>query len=218
MNGLENIIGQNLLGNSIRAYLMAGLFVVLGFLPSRALRWVLQKSFRRITQMTKSQMDDLLLEQAVMPLSGILFLFFCYAGGLLLHMPDRIRDTFNNTLFVIGALWWAPSPLGGGIVFRKACNRGPPGRGSITRLQPLFVIFKLLVGFLLLATTLDHIGFDVVSLITGLGIGGLAVAFAAQQAGNVLGSIQWRPTFFCGRLDSHRRILGRGDGNRLALH
>ena len=51
--------------------------------------------------------------------------------------------------------------------------------------------FKIIVALLLIATTMDHIGFDVVSLVTGLGIGGLAVAFAAQQTlGNVLGSIQ----------------------------
>ena len=193
MNGLAQFIGQSVMGNSIRGYLMAGLFVVLGFLLSRALRWILQKSFRRITQITKSEMDDLLLEQAVVPLSGILFLLFCYAGGLLLHMPDRIRNTVNNTLFVIGALLVGAFAVKAvDIIFRKGLQPWATRSGFDDQIAAFIRKFlKLLVGFLLLATTLDHVGFDVVSLITGLGIGGLAVAFAAQQTlGNVLGSIQ----------------------------
>ena len=193
MNGLEQILTQRLLGNSFRAYITAIAIVILGFLLSRAFRWLLRKSFGRIGKMTKNDVDDLLLAQAIGPLSGIVFLLFGYASGLVLSMPDHVRDTYNNTLFVIGAILVGSFAVSGvDIVFRKAIQPWAVRSGFDDQIAAfLRKFFKIIVALLLIATTMDHIGFDVVSLVTGLGIGGLAVAFAAQQTlGNVLGSIQ----------------------------
>ena len=50
---------------------------------------------------------------------------------------------------------------------------------------------KVVVATMLGMTALKRAGFDVMSVITGLGIGGLAVALAAQETlGNILGSVQ----------------------------
>ena len=193
MNGLEQILAQRLLGNSFRAYITAVLIVALGFLLSRAFRWLIKKSFGRIGKLTKNEVDDLLLNQAVGPLSGIVFLLFCYAGGLLLAMPERVRDSYNNTLFVIGAILVGNFAIRAvDILFRRALQPWAVRSGFDDQIAGFLRKFlKIIVGLLLVATTLDHVGFDVVSLVTGLGIGGLAVAFAAQQTlGNVLGSIQ----------------------------
>ena len=193
MQAFEQILTQRLMGNTFRAYITAILIVVLGFLLSRAFRWLLKKSFGRIGKLTKNDVDDLLLSQAVGPLSGIVFLLFCYAGGLLLSMPERFRDTYNNTLFVIGAILIGSFAVNAvDITFRKALQPWAIRSGFDDQIATFLRKFlKIIVALLLTATTLDHIGFDVVSLVTGLGIGGLAVAFAAQQTlGNVLGSIQ----------------------------
>jgi MscS family membrane protein len=50
---------------------------------------------------------------------------------------------------------------------------------------------KIVAALLLAVTVLQRAGFDVLSVVTGLGIGGLAVALAAQETlGNLLGSLQ----------------------------
>ena len=124
--------------------------------------------------MTKNDVDDLLLS-AIGPLSGIVFFFWVCQWPE--SVPDHVRDTYNNTLFVIGAILVGSFAVSGvDIVFRKAIQPWAVRSGFDDQIAAfLRKFFKIIVALLLIATTMDHIGFDVVSLVTGLGIGGLAV-------------------------------------------
>ncbi|MED5463312.1 MAG: mechanosensitive ion channel family protein [Myxococcota bacterium] len=193
MDTLAQLLTKSFAGNTPQTYLTAVLLIGLGFILSRGLRWLLGGIFNSVGQLTKNTVDDLLLSQAIRPVTGIFFLLFWYAAGLLLKMPVTLRLIYHNVLFVVGAVFVGAFALGTlDIFFRKVLEPKIHHSGFDTQIAVFIRKFLKMAAIVLVAAiTLEHIGLDVLSLITGLGIGGLAVALAAQQTlGNVLGSIQ----------------------------
>lgn len=193
MNELNQFFNHAFYGNSLRAYITATLVVLVGVFLSRTLRSLSKNTFRRLAQVTSFELDDLLLDQAIRPIGGVSMLLFWYGGGLFLHIPPSARVLYHNVLFVVGAVFVTSFALTTvDILYQRTVARWM----LRSTLDPQVAVFlrkfiKISITLLLVATTLEHIGLDVVSLLTGLGIGGLAVALAAQQTlGNVLGSIQ----------------------------
>ena len=193
MNEFNHFFDQSFYGNPLRTYISATLIVVLGYFLSRGLRSVAKTAFSRLARVTSLELDEFLVDQAIRPIGGLATLLFWYAGGLLIHLPHSFRTVYHNVLFVVGAVFVASFALTTVDMFYQRTLARWMLR---SRLDPQVAVFvrkflKISIALVLLATTLEHIGLDVLSLLTGLGIGGLAVALAAQQTlGNVLGSIQ----------------------------
>jgi MscS family membrane protein len=61
---------------------------------------------------------------------------------------------------------------------------------AVVLLRPASTAIKLTLVFIGIVTWLDNIGYEVTTLLAGLGVGGIAVAFAAQRTiENLIGSI-----------------------------
>lgn len=110
-----------------------------------------------------------------------------YAGTTLLDLPDSahrlIRSAFIIALFIQLALWadriaaavlaWRFEPLTGKSAMRNA-------------LSVIQFIVRVAVWSLALLLIFQNLGFDITALVAGLGVGGIAVALAAQS---VLGDL-----------------------------
>jgi small-conductance mechanosensitive channel len=110
-----------------------------------------------------------------------------YAGTSLLELPSSIHhlvfSTFVVALFIQFALW-ADRIVSTAIAWRLA-----PRKTKVAMRNALSLIqFVVRVGVWSLAFLLifENLGFDVTALVAGLGIGGIAVALAAQS---VLGDL-----------------------------
>jgi len=61
---------------------------------------------------------------------------------------------------------------------------------AVVLLRPATSVIKLTLVFIGIVSWLDNIGYEVTTLLAGLGVGGIAIAFAAQRTlENVIGSI-----------------------------
>ena len=61
---------------------------------------------------------------------------------------------------------------------------------AVVLLRPATTVIKLTLVFIGIVSWLDNIGYEVTTLLAGLGVGGIAIAFAAQRTlENVIGSI-----------------------------
>lgn len=103
-----------------------------------------------------------------------------FAGSRLLTMPDQI-DNITRGALIITVLWqiawWGSVSIDfwTSWYLQRDVERAVAGALDAGR-----YIGKLLIWTLLLVIALDNIGVEVTTVITGLGIGGIAIALAAQ--------------------------------------
>ncbi len=182
-------------GNSLRKWLVVVGFVLLGVVAALFVRFVLTRLLARLTRHTKTELDDRLVAATSMPLSLLTFLGFAHAGLLVPRLPARLHELVLDTNAVLMALltavivWRVLDVLFDELMTPWAERHEPPINQQVVAVTRAAT--KWTAAAFLAVTGLHRAGFDVLSVITGLGIGGVAVALAAQETlGNILGGLQ----------------------------
>jgi len=206
-------LDQTYAGNTLRTYLVVALVLGLGFLLSRLAIFALTRWIPRLTARTSSTLDDRIVARSARPIALLMCLGAAHVCLQILDMSERAHRFTSNVLAIVVALALAVLLLRViDAIFEEwatpwAVRQTPPVNLQVVQVARIGV--KLLAIMYIVITVMQRAGFDVWSIITGLGIGGLAVALAAQETlGNMLGSLQImtdRP-FTVGdwiRVDSH---------------
>lgn len=156
------------------------LAIVLGSLLSRLTRAL----FGRATARTPSPWDDAILARMGRPLTVGWAIAATFVLLLPLGLHDRAEALFHRWLEAAGLVvfFWALAravDVGRQMVSDSAWIRERPATRSLLTLgAKIAQLFLLAVGGVAL---LSELGYPVASLVAGLGIGGLAVALAAQK-------------------------------------
>ena len=98
--------------------------------------------------------------------------------------------TRHQTVTIAATLWllWALVGFGRDLYAEFLIGRGR--EGSVALLRPLTSAVRVIVTLLGLMVWLDNLGFEITALLTGLGIGGVAVALVLQEPlRDVLGAL-----------------------------
>jgi small-conductance mechanosensitive channel len=111
-----------------------------------------------------------------------------YLATLGLELPDRVRNIITNVtvvLLLLQAGVWIVAALNAWLErYRQRQLTADPA--AVTTVSALAFLGKLAIWSAVLLLALDNLGINVTALITGLGIGGVAVALAVQ---NILGDL-----------------------------
>ncbi|HSM29431.1 MAG TPA: mechanosensitive ion channel family protein [Woeseiaceae bacterium] len=182
-------LDYEIFGNAILSWsVAAGLFVTLwlGLLLVRRLL------IRRLGKPERADASPLALDVAVDVIRAtrgwFLFLIALFVGSRLLQMPDSVslwtaRATMIAILLQLG-LW-----LSAGIVKtiqtkrKRHLEESPDG---VAAMDILSFIARVTIWSIVLLAALDNLGVNITTMIAGLGVGGIAVALAAQ---NILGDL-----------------------------
>ncbi len=181
---LEKIISENR-GADWLAFLItfAGVLVVLYFA-----RRILVARLARLAERTANRVDDVLAETFSRTRLIFLIGIAIWMGSRMLILPPAADAGLNKLviiLLLIQAGIWMNSVLG--FVVRHFVRLEIEDAASqVATSMALTFIGRLVLWSVLLLVALDNIGVDINALITGLGIGGIAVALAAQ---NILGDL-----------------------------
>ncbi len=179
---------QGYLGNQPLAWLM-GLgtaFVVMACLLGA--RKILVGRLKALAERTATHLDDLAVDLIANTRAFALGAVSLYAGSRFLSIPAGVETALNRLLLILALLQanlWAIAAVSSQL--RRTIQlrlEGGVGGATALRLVGLGVKIILWAGFLLVA--LENLGVNVTGLVTGLGIGGLAVALALQ---NLLGDL-----------------------------
>jgi MscS family membrane protein len=167
--------------------------VVVAILAGRVLGWVTIRVARRLASRTSATWDDLLIDRLRPPVRVLWALVVASAlePALLLDQGmDGVALRGLKAGFYLVAFWGAFRALD--VAF-GGLRESPLAKGSaaLAGLLPLGrKVSKLLVLAVGLVAVLSELGFQVASLLAGLGIGGLALALAAQKTvENLFGSV-----------------------------
>jgi len=168
------------------------LILVVAWGLGRLFGFLTRKVIARVVAKTGSRWDDALLERIGPPLTLAwgLAAFALLVPRLGLYEPAR--DTVQKGVragFLIALFWAGLRAID--VARAYAVEAAVPGRASARSLVPFGAqIVKLLVLCAAVATVLSELGYPVTSLVAGLGIGGIALALAAQKTvENLFGSL-----------------------------
>jgi small-conductance mechanosensitive channel len=175
-----------LFGNRLLDYaIAAGMFLVLVF-AFKAVQWAILRSLEGSTQRTETELDDALV--AVVRLVRPPFYTFVAFYFTLRYL--RIEGMAERLVTVVLLVWLVYQAIRALQIFieyyfeRRVARTDDKSAQSVTRLvRNLSNSILWAIGALFV---LSNLGVDVTSLIAGLGIGGIAVALAAQ---NILGDL-----------------------------
>ena len=182
------VLDTILLGNTIRQWAYAAL-VALGSLL--ALQFLLRVAHARAAALaarTATRWDDIVVHAFSRTQALFLPLLCVIAGVATLHLSPAARQVLRTAtvlaLLLQGGIWLSAGFtlwLQGYLARSMAADRA-----AATTMTALAFGVKVLLWSIVLLVALDNVGVNVTTLVTGLGVGGIAVALAVQ---NVLGDL-----------------------------
>ncbi len=142
----------------------------------------------RLAARTDNRIDDAIVYTLRQTHLAALLAVGTAAGVSMAELPGQARQLLTRAvtlvLIVQVGIWCMNLAVGWLQSYRERKLQGD--RGSATSVGALILVSRLVIGSLTVLIGLDNVGVDVTALITGLGIGGVAVALALQS---VLGDL-----------------------------
>jgi MscS family membrane protein len=169
----------------LKEILVGLLIFVIFWLAAKIVRWLLLTLGPRFTSFTSSDLDDRILARITPPISQLVIFAGLYCAVRSLPLSPRAEVLVSGALFVItiiiltNIIWRALDEL----LKWYAVHLSERDSGGLDR-QMLPLIEKLATIFLIvtaLIITLKHFNYDILSLVTALGIGSLAIGMAAKD-------------------------------------
>jgi small-conductance mechanosensitive channel len=185
---LAELLKEEFMGNSVSNILTALAVLIGGTLVLGIAKRVIQARLGKIAERTDTQLDDLLVDLIRRTSRLFLFGLALQASLRFLVVHDALKPYLQNSITLIGwfqAGLWCRGLVHFGIqhmVRSKAENDPARAMGA----SVLNFLGQVLVWSVVVVAALANLGHDVTPLVTSLGVGGIAIALAAQ---NILGDL-----------------------------
>jgi len=179
---LDKLIYTTYFNNTILNYFLFIMSLVVSIATIKIIKRILIKRFKSWSKETKTSIDDQLVSSLSKKIIPILYLAAFYFSTKILNLNsilEKIISTISLAFTVaIGAMLVSSLIL---FFVNKYIENKINGANSIIILKWIDRIIDVVIWSVALVLFLDNIGIKITSLITGLGIGGVAIAFAAQS-------------------------------------
>lgn len=176
-----------LLGNSIKDWATAIGIVIVTYIVTKIVYWFTSNIIKKFTAKTKTNLDDVLIDKLEKPIQySILILGYWIAIHRLTIENTSLLSCLEGIahLSIVLTLTSIASKIFDALVkevVMPLVEKTEGGEGNYI----LPVLSKAVNGAIWsfgIIIGLDNIGFDITAMIAGLGIGGLALALAAQDS------------------------------------
>ena len=168
-------------GNEIRTWLVALGITVAVLVVLRLIEQLVIVRIERLTSRTRTIIDDLVVGALRKTKLLYLFVVAVYLGSLTLTLPENLRALDSRILMVATLLQagvWASTAITLWLAHYRATEEDGANR---TTMNALSFLVRIALWTTVLLLILDNLGVDVTALVTGLGIGGVAIALAVQN-------------------------------------
>jgi MscS family membrane protein len=192
MQWLSGLMRMEVGDNSTRQILASFLVLLVSFVLRKAVLVFVFSALRKITTRTRWRYDDKFVASMESPVSAFVLVIGIFLALTTLTLPALV-DLFVLRAFqaaTMTVLFWALLrfvDLLADVMADAARERDMAVYHFIPLLKKAVRVFLVMIAAVLV---IQNLGYSVGSLLTGLGIGGLAVALAAQESlGNFFGSV-----------------------------
>jgi MscS family membrane protein len=198
---LDNEFGYGVIGNKLSQilphYIVFGFEVwqlvmlfgllISGYLIALVVTFLMVKVLTFTKRFNKQRLQKFI----VGPLRLLIMILFFRATFDMIAPSLVARALFEARTFLIIALLWVLLGVIDLIISRLADRMQRNGQqDAVVLLRPASTSIKLILILIAIVSWMDNLGYQVTTLLAGLGVGGIAVAMAAQKSlENLIGSI-----------------------------
>ena len=187
---LETVYLNNTLQTWIISFLIMGGSIVAG----KLLYWVIQKTLKNFTKNTKNELDFLFVDMLEEPLTLALTIFGLWWAVSILELASGVKSFLDSIFYflILFNIAWFSTRILDALIEKYVA---PKVKESETDLDDILLpIIRRIVNISIWTMTIiigiDNAGYDVTTMVTGLGIGGLVFALAAKDAvSNLFGGV-----------------------------
>ncbi|UCB57266.1 MAG: mechanosensitive ion channel family protein [Candidatus Omnitrophota bacterium] len=178
---IQQIIEQSFLGNRILDYLISALLFLIGFGVIKIFQCFVLKRLKAWAQKTATTLDDFLvkiIQSILLPLAYFGAFYLSVTTLSLNPLVKRGIDIIGMAILTLFAARLGTVIAGYGFKVYRAKRAED---ATLERsLSGILKVIKVIIWALAIIFFLDNLGFKISAIIAGLGIGGVAVALAAQ--------------------------------------
>lgn len=179
---MNEVLQQHFLGNSVQSWIIALLMFLGGVIVIRLFRKILLSALKKWADNTEGRFDDFIVAETHRSIIPLLYYGAFYAAFSYLTISARAE----RVLHVVSLLYltfFAVRLLSTVLRFMlmQYLSRQENGEEKQKQVRGVMVIVSVIIWILGGVFLMDNWGFDVTAIITGLGIGGIAIALATQQ-------------------------------------
>lgn len=194
--GLDQVeaLQAELLGHPYWQYLSSLLYVLLAFLVSKLVDWLINVQLRKWASRTVTEWDDIVVGLFDGPIKVIVFVLLLNIGLQMFDWPAWAEKWFSKlTIFAVGVslivvVLKAIDALGGVWKRRLPADGDRSFNESFVSLT--VKVLKAALVIVALFTVLGNLGFDIRTALASVSIVGLALGLAAQDTvGNLFGAV-----------------------------
>lgn len=185
----DQFFDRRFLDNSIRQWTIAVGVALAAFLLLLLIRFLLVGRLSELAKRTTTEVDDILVELVARTKPYFLAAAALVFGSHFLLLPptlDRYFDATFALVLLIQCGLWSSAAVDLWVQRQAGMKAARSDAASVTTIRALGIGAKLMLWVIVFITALDKFGVNVTTLVTGLGIGGVAIALAVQ---NVLGDL-----------------------------
>ena len=180
------VLHQEFYGNSILNWAIAVGILILSFVVVKMLYWIFSNVIRRLTSQTKTNLDDVLIDKLEKPLTYLVLILGYWISIHYLVFKEEVELVLENAAYFLLVIDVTAilSRIVDALITEIIMPISEKSDSSFDN-QLIPVIQKgvrSIIWILGIIIGLDNIGFDITAMIAGLGIGGLALALAAQDS------------------------------------
>ena len=178
---MKEFLSRTYLGNTFESYLIALGMIIIGLILVKILQKIVLYRLKKWAAKTATTLDDLLIKSVEKSIIPLLYFGVFYSALTSLTLIDKLSKGIHIvSLFII--TFFIVRFISSTIMFTigyfiKKQERGEEKARQLRGMTVLINIFVWVIGLMFL---MDNLGFDISAVIAGLGIGGIAIALAAQ--------------------------------------
>ena len=178
---MAEILNYNFWGNSLLVYLSAlGIFLGIVILV-KIINSIVLSRIKTLAAKTRTSLDDFaidLIERLVIPFSYFFALYLALKSLALTPELNKHINTAAMAVLIIFVVKSIISLITYGL--KKYWEKVSCGNSLQHSLAGIIKVIKFIIWSLAIIFFLDNLGFKISTVIAGLGIGGVAIALAAQ--------------------------------------
>ena len=182
---MQDFLNQTFYGNTVYNYAVAVGIFILGIIVLTIFKKIILSRLKKWSETTATTVDDFLvrgIEKSVVP---VLYLINFYLAIITLNLPGEAKDVIDKAIIILATFFFIrviTSTLKYSLnsYVKRKTHEEEDAERRLKQINGITLILSFViwsVGFVFL---LDNLGFEISAVIAGLGIGGIAIALAAQ--------------------------------------
>jgi len=182
---MQDFLNQTFYGNTGYDYAVAIGIFILGIIILAVFRKIILSQLKKWSEKTVTTVDDFLvkgIEKSVVP---VLYLIVFYLAAKTLTLAEEVTKIIDTATIILATFFFIrviTSTLK--YTLNSYVKRRTPEEADAERRLKQINGITLILSFIIWAVgfvfLLDNLGFEISTVIAGLGIGGIAIALAAQ--------------------------------------